>query len=462
MHPGRRGGDPRAPSGSRRRRPAQRRTRRAGPIPGRRLHPAAPASGGRARRPAGGRRSRSTRPPSLVAAAKASTVKGSSAAQARHRDRGWCRPPPTARRPSVRPRGAGAGRRPTGGPRAAPRARRSRGLPLAAHDPWSSTPAGFPVDPDVATTTATSAGTGSSGRDGSADHRPVGRRARAGQQRRSPGPCRPSLQPAQAGGPRGQQGQEGARGPCMGAAAPPWDGLRVRCSWRSQGRRQARVPHSRQRVRGVRVMVQGALWLAGQGVPGGAPGSGRGTRVVAGSPGRWSTCRGRPGGDAPSRAGPDSVEVGVPAAGPVVDVVGLAGFGGDPAAGDDAALVPGGQRPALGRGRGPGGAPDGQRDPGPEQGRGQGRDPQRRRGGPARRCPRRIGPPSAGAGTRRASGGRPGCGEELGDRVRAAPGVDHDRGDHRVAGGEPGLGLGQGVPAGGGPHLVPERRWCPG
>ena len=36
-------------------------------------------------------------------------------------------------------------------------------------------------------------------------------------------------------------------------------------------------PHSRQRVRGVRVITHGAALLAGHGVPGGAPGSGRGT-----------------------------------------------------------------------------------------------------------------------------------------------------------------------------------------
>ena len=36
-------------------------------------------------------------------------------------------------------------------------------------------------------------------------------------------------------------------------------------------------PHSRQRVRGVLAMVHGAPLFAGHGVPGGAPGSGRGT-----------------------------------------------------------------------------------------------------------------------------------------------------------------------------------------
>ncbi len=95
-------------------------------------------------------------------------------------------------------------------------------------------------------------------------------------------------------------------------------------------------------------------------------------------------------------------QVGVPAGGPVLHVVGLAGFGGDPAAGDDA------PRSRAARARRWAGVavravrPDGQRDPGPQQGRGQCGDPRRRRGDvPRIRSPAHVGPARIAAGRRR-------------------------------------------------------------
>ena len=165
-------------------------------------------------------------------------------------------------------------------------------------------------------------------------------------------------------------------------------------------------------------MVQGAPLLAGQGVPGGAPGSGGGTRSLSARR-RRSTCPGRPAGDAPNTTAPGWVgrcRRRRPSP--------RGGASGRPRPGSHSpggcTPCPGPRVPCAGPGWRSSGASDGQRDPGAEQGGGQGRDP-----GCYRELPRA---PRAAFTCRRPSGR-----EELHDGVRALPGVRHDRGDQGIA-----------------------------
>ena len=297
-----------------------------------------------------------------------------------------------------------------------------------------------------------------SGRRPRRPHRPAGRPVRAGDRHRRAAPEAAHWRRALATSPSCLARLAGDDG-CMPGEVPGAGGTSA-----------ASLRHSRQRVRGVRVMVQGALWLAGQGVPGGAPGSGRGT---------WSAVVG--GDDGPHAEVDLAVmrpaqqgqvrQVGVPAGGPVLHVVGLAGLGGDRAAGDDAARGPG--RPA------PGAAPGSRSGRSARRPAGSGSragcaaraairaaaerpptcPPSPRRRIECRRC---VGSRHrAAASRRRVPSARPAA-QELGDGVGAVPRVDHDRGDQRVAGGEPGLGVRSGCAPGRWSTPGPRGWWTPG
>ena len=369
--------------------------------------------------------------------------------------RGRCPPPRTGRPPSGRPRGAGAGRRPTGGPRAGRPAPRSRGRRPCRAEPGSRTPAGFPVDPEVAATTATSAGNRFTGSHGGADHRPVGLPSRSPGRRASAGPV-PSSAAASAG-----MSTARPAGPARdletrrtGARRPPVGGLRLGgVSWRSQGRRPLAGSSQSPAGAGCSGDGPGCAVVGGPGGSGWCAGFGSGHWVAGRSRDRWSTCRGRPGGGVPSRAGPGSARSVVPPAAQSWTwwVWQLSAGIAHPGMMQPRSRAANARRWAGVAVRAVRPTASGIRVA--EQGGGQGGDPRAAVGAGeawsayAEACPRC------------AVGGQQ-CRRRC--RGSSAGVVDDDRGDQRVTGGEPGLGLGQGVPAGGGPHRVARGWWCPG